>query len=162
MKNSLMAFAIALAGVLTPAGGSAQDCGQIVYGCGGGGGTASAHTANTGPNANWKYPHSECSMCANLPSECHPYCVDQHEDSAAYGAIMAAAAAGDVSRVVSLARTVKGYVLFNAERRSIQIMSCKKTDIIANLPIRSGVLLAQAALLPRSVDPFKAVVLLAP
>ena len=162
MKHSVMAFAVVLVSVLTPGRTQAQDCGQIVFGCGGGGGTESAHTANSGPNSYWKYPHSGCSMCAVPMPECHPYCVDTHEDAAAYVAIMTAAAAGDVSRVVGLARTVKGYVFFNAERRSIQVMSCSKTTIVANLPIRDVAVLAKAISLPPNVDPLRLLTYVAP
>ena len=92
-------------------------------------------------------------LCAVPMSECHPYCVDQDEEvNAAYAELVTAAAAGKVSLVLSLAPKLNGYVFFNAQRRSIQIVSCNRADLVANLPVRDSKVLAMAMALPTSGD----------
>ena len=154
MRTLVHGLALVLASAFVPVATEAQDCGSLVFGCGGGGGTSGAHTNNTGTNAYWKYPHSDCLLCAVPMAECHPYCEPQEEDAAAYAELMSAAQVGDVARVVSLGRNLAQYVRYNPERRSIQILSaCSTPTIIANLRIRDFGVLVAASSLRRTNEP---------
>jgi hypothetical protein len=99
-----------------------------------------------------KNPHSYCATC--VQGVCHPICggsfVTNPKLKARYEAVLDAANASDVGRVIRLAGDIPGYVLFNSERRSVQILGCSLDAIVANLPIRNERILQLAMRLPSS------------
>lgn len=103
-------------------------------------------------------PHSYCAVCVFGP--CHPICGGSFATNpklkATYEAALVAANANDVGRVIRLATGIPGYVLFNAERQSVQILGCSLDAIVANLPIHNERILQLAMHLPPSERTFVA------
>lgn len=79
--------------------------------------------------------HYICMICTS--GFCHPGCEVTlvPETRNAYRAVLAAAAKFDVQSVARLASKVGAYVVFNEERNSIQVFSCSKETVVANLPV---------------------------
>ncbi len=97
-------------------------------------------------------PHSNCLAC--IEGVCHPVCgggfASKPAMQANYQAVLAAANAGDVARVIRLGKQTPGYIMYNARRQTVQILSCTEEGVLANLPIRSQGELAMAKHLPSS------------
>lgn len=81
--------------------------------------------------------HGDCRTCLVI-GPCHSPCEaedDEESVRAAYAAAVVAASRGDVRTVLNLERAAGRYVKTNRERRSVQVMSCDGSAVIANLPI---------------------------
>ena len=95
-------------------------------------------------------PHSNCLAC--IEGVCHPVCGGGYASNPAmqakYEAVLAAANTGDVARVIRLGEQTPGYIMYNAGRQSVQILSCTEDGVLANLPVRSQRELALAKRLP--------------
>jgi hypothetical protein len=84
---------------------------------------------------------------------CHVECGETHDfgamTSSLYASLVAAARENDVHSVLASAPHVSDFVSFNAARRSIQILSCSRTELISSLRVEGAELLAAAAYLER-------------
>jgi len=106
-----------------------------------------------GGGQNNKNPHAHCWGPCAPGVECHGVCTGSLVSNPRvyfnYQAILAAADAGDLERVLRLG-TKSEYVTFNHARQAIQIVSCSGTSIVASLPVRSSAMLTLAMRLPRT------------
>ena len=81
--------------------------------------------------------HGDCRSCVP-PLPCHTDCgVSEENESVqkAYKDAVAAAARGDAARLLTLQDTIADYVQVNEERNSIQVLSCDRSRVIANLSV---------------------------
>ncbi|HLA13737.1 MAG TPA: hypothetical protein VJL28_00130 [Gemmatimonadaceae bacterium] len=88
-------------------------------------------------------PHNDCQLCetGNDPFDCHYLCQLSDDDNEQlpqlYQLLIAAAQRGDIPAVLRIAPAAKGFVSLNEERGSIQIKTCDREYVIANLPLRT-------------------------
>jgi hypothetical protein len=137
-------FAIAF----LPVRASAQsECGYFAGSCEGTG-----HFFNY-DSSNSCFPHTYCAWC--MGGACHPMCGDCGSlfslnplRNLNVEALLTAAAAGNLDRVLQMSSVVPGYVAFNRERGSVQIRSCSGATLAANLPPRTKSQIAIASRLP--------------
>jgi hypothetical protein len=84
----------------------------------------------TGQSASSKNAHGDCYGPCALGYVCHPICsgsfAGRPELEKVYIAILAAANAKNVAKVISLANTAPGYVAFSRERLSKQMLAAAK------------------------------------
>ncbi len=123
-------------------GGGYGGCALVTI-CGGG------HTVTGTAEIGVRNPHSDCLVCIDQGG-CHPECDVTLVPSVRpiYALVLAAARKGDAATIMQLAPQLPGFVSYNVERKSIQVASCNRRSIIANLPLRSPRELAGAARLP--------------
>lgn len=140
------------AGGGTTTGGA--PCGTLFYFCGGDG---YSHYTSGSPAVG--AGHSNCMWCVsnNINIEAYPNCHTACSASipmalkGRYAAVLKAAShANSVAAVIKAGVLAPGYVVFNEERRSVQIKSCSKEGVIANLRIHTSEELRMASALPRS------------
>jgi hypothetical protein len=158
MRQSPAIVVLTLGLIAAPATMTAQieTGGPINDGCGVHNGCGSGHKMVLGGEL-YMGVHHDCMFCVAGPSfeACHPPCAETFADAAdahAYKALLKAAREGDLTTTVRLAAEVPGFAAFNPERRSLQIASCQRDRIIANVlvPINSPLLKIVAGL-PRFV-----------
>ena len=148
-------FGALMASVLmvgTPSQASAQ-CTLLIYGCEQGSQNHKAQGFGSGIGAP---AHGDCMLCPGSSilechDECNPTLASAMTRSALGSAIMAAER-GDVRTVLAFGALLGSHVRFNAERQSLQIMSCTEEAVIANLKLTSPVLLAAASRLMKALD----------
>lgn len=137
MKTLLSIFVLAAIVLLAPRTTAAQDgCGYF-QSCG-----IPDHRFDASPD-NSCYAHPGCEGACQ-GGACHPVCGTCPPMFGAnpilqqrLNALHAAAIAGDVDKVLSLASGVPGYDAFNVARQSVQLKSCSGEFILANLPVRN-------------------------
>src|SRR5688572_26667875 len=123
-----------------------NGCGYAQFTCG-----ASQHkfscTGASSANA-----HSDCTGQCPTGEVCHPVCEDTFAGNTVgvetYRAVLAAANAGNVPKVLELAARLPTHVALNASRKSIQVKSCAGEFVIASLRVRSDSQLQLASRLP--------------
>lgn len=79
--------------------------------------------------------HGDCRTCI-VGYPCHTDCNQslwEEETRVAYQRVLEAAARGDVEAVLALADAADDYVEVNAPRGSVQVRSCDRSLVIANL-----------------------------
>ncbi len=150
----MMKFASALlvaASLLVPGTATAQDegGGGNEAGCGLMGICSGGHKVNGPSPTGVQYPHQDCLVCITQGG-CHPGCDEVLGPSLrpVYVLVLQAANEGDAAAILRLASKAPGFVSYNAERKSIQVASCNRSAIVANLPLRSSSEIASAAKLP--------------
>ena len=84
--------------------------------------------------------HGDCRECFfGIP--CHRGCsIQQTEDEEtqfAYEEARQAASVGDVESLVALASRLDRYIMTKTNRGTIQLLSCDRSYVIANLPLQS-------------------------
>lgn len=104
----------------------------------------------------YDYPHNDCRLCPGSGGDqielCHFPCNqtdDDEETRVAYTAVLRAAQEGQVLEVIRLGASVDERVMFNEDRRAVQVMSCDGA-VVASLPVRGLLALARASQLPRA------------
>ncbi len=81
--------------------------------------------------------HGDCRQCIQ-GYPCHTDCgasEEPEETRLAYDAAVAAAARGDAAGLVALSESADGYVRVNTARHSVQLLSCDRRLVIANLTL---------------------------
>jgi len=154
---SVLALVVFRAGVAmsqTEQGGNGLGGGScdtdIQYGCSGDYG----HTTSSGTSYGNGHGTNQCYVCLYYgdptdASDCHDCGGLDHVTAAAYSTILKASRAGDVTTVMAVAQRVRGFVFFNEQRASVQILACDKVRVIANMPLKTAVQAHVAAVLPR-------------
>jgi hypothetical protein len=107
-------------------------------------------------------PHNDCRICPGQGGGddweyCHPGCGGSFVDplrARTYLALLRAAHEGNVTGVLQLAPQMSEYVFYNADRKSIQIQSCQKDVLIANLPIPEMMVAGNVLALPRATGTY--------
>jgi len=95
-----------------------------------------------------RYRHTTCAYCEQSWDICHPPCVEtlgRPEAQKVYASLLDAVAKGDLSAVISLGAKIPEFVAFSPSRNSIQVQSCSRDALIANLPVKDLAMLAMAA-----------------
>jgi hypothetical protein len=98
--------------------------------------------------------HSACKICVIWDilneewveldwEECHGECQSGFARSAsgafdAYEAALRAGSLGDITSVLKLAAAVDGRIVYNAERKTVQVLNCTGTGIIGNFDVPPG------------------------
>jgi hypothetical protein len=145
VNKLLGVIAVAIIFLIAPQTSAAQEpCGYF-YACGGG-----EHEIS-GPMRSNANPHSYCSTCSY--GVCHPVCddflVSNPDKRKRFDAVVAAANAGNVAAILRIAPALPEYVVYNADRKAIQIRSCAADVLIANIPVRNPSDRKLASALPR-------------
>jgi hypothetical protein len=106
-----------------------------------------------GPVGGLKFPHADCRTCVE-PGGCHPDCIITERlapgATKVYAAIIDAAHRRDVQALGQLASKLPGFVFFNEDRSSIQVLKCSGDGFSANVKVRGFAEGILAARLPRS------------
>ncbi len=157
---------VALATILVASSASAQEegGGDIGGGCGVMMICSGGHKVSGPAGGGVYYPHMDCVTCLTQGG-CHPGCDQTLGDfKGKYREILNAANDGDVGAILRVGATAGGYVTFNAARQSLQILSCNKAAVVANLPLRSAADIALARRLsgPPALNALSAVAETAP
>jgi hypothetical protein len=83
--------------------------------------------------------HGACLYCLPWgdPEDCHDSCLISPEPAyqLAYQTIRNAARAGNVGAIIRLIPLAADFVLYNAERKSLQVMGCDGKGVIANFAV---------------------------
>ena len=150
MSVALRTLIVSMLAVTVARSASAQSCGYF-YACSG-----DQHYVWGAPENN-DNAHSHCLGPCAPGVACHPLCRAEHfaknpELKKGYEAVVAAANAGDVATVLSLASGTPGFVAFNAQRRAVQLKACSGEFIAASLPVQNDALLRVAMRLPTPTE----------
>lgn len=162
MKRLAMLVAVSLASLVVSGKLSAQETGGGTFGgpctttwtpCSGDG-----HTASGGTDAGGS-THGECMTCVvnGVPGQdpwpCHSCDEGLNEQGRlAYREALKAAAVGNIRDLLKFSQRAGGHVMFNAERKMVQVSSCNHSSIIASFPLKNAADLRVAALLPSATQ----------
>jgi hypothetical protein len=110
-----------------------------------------AHTNQTFEPGASSPLHTQCLIC--YVSVCHEICTaaGPEKEKKVYAAIVGAAAKGDFAALTRLSAKAPGYVVFNAERQSVQVKRCDKIGVVVNLVPRTVESMRVARALPREL-----------
>ncbi len=136
MKRFVLAIGVLLGLVLmigTPAKAEAQ-CGYYTF-CD----TAFHKVPCCSIFAGWDGIHEDCRLCGEPPpAVCHdgcPFGFNEDSERKAYLVAKNAADSRDVEALLKVGPATGGRVRFSALRNAIQIMSCDRQEVIANINV---------------------------
>jgi hypothetical protein len=95
------------------------------------------------PEQFYENAHQGCMRCIDGSGwGCHPRCdvtfAANPARSSAYERLLRAAAKGDVDEVLKVAFEVPEFVVINRKRSAVQVLSCTRDRLVANLRLRGG------------------------
>ena len=152
VRRLLSSVVVALSVGLTTQSSAQSSCDLSLWDC-----TLGAHRTGSGNSAGGT-SHGTCDQCLDFgaPADaavCHP-CGNQDLDDLqreALASAVKAAAVGDINALLKVARSTRGFVVYNAERDAVQVTStCDRGRVVASFPVESTAQRFAAQTLPRA------------